>query len=455
MRKTQLILFITSFYLLSFSLGYAQNVNTPVNSLNDLLQRVIANKNTDSAINEKRVKRFLNERNQQAALLEQAKNEQRKLEAVGDEINKQIAANDRTISALNIQLNERLGNFGELFGVTRQVAQETHSQIKNSLISVQFPGREASLEAITQSKALPTIAQLHALWVTLLQEQTEQGRVTRFNALVKGEDGTGQTKEVIRLGPFSAISGNKFLTYDTELNHLQYLERQPGARYTRLAKQLVQAEPGTLVNSVIDPSSGAILSMLVQTPNLVERYKQGGLPGYVITVLAIIGILIGLQRLISLWLCHIQVSQQMNSNKINTRNPLGRILKAYKDNSKANVETLELKLNDAILKEVPKLDRGLNTLKVLAAIAPLMGLLGTVIGMILTFQAITLWGTGEPKLMAGGISQALVTTVQGLIAAIPLLLLHSLANGQARLVQQVLEEQSAGLIALQAEKNHG
>ena len=126
-------------------------------------------------------------------------------------------------------------------------------------------------------------------------------------------------------------------------------------------------------------------------------------------------------------------------------------MQMYAGDRDADMETLQLKLDYAVIKEVPKLEGALNIVKVLAAVAPLMGLLGTVIGMIVTFQAITLFGTGDPKLMAGGISQALVTTVLGLIAAIPLLLLHAFAANASRRVSQVLEEQSAGMVAEYAE----
>lgn len=115
-------------------------------------------------------------------------------------------------------------------------------------------------------------------------------------------------------------------------------------------------------------------------------------------------------------------------------------------------ETLELKLDDAVLREIPALEVRLVWLKILAAVAPLLGLLGTVTGMILTFQQITLFGTGDPKLMAGGISQALVTTVLGLIVAIPMVLLHAMLNARSKGLIQVLEEESAGLIAEQSER---
>ena len=205
------------------------------------------------------------------------------------------------------------------------------------------------------------------------------------------------------------------------------------------------------VRGVIDPSMGQLLGLLVQTPNLIERVDQGGVVGYTIIGAAILGVLVGTWKLFSLYMTQMAVSGQMRKKKASKGNPLGRVMMAYDANRDADVETVSLKLDDAILKEVPKLEGGLNLVKVLAAVAPLMGLLGTVIGMIQTFQAITLFGTGDPKLMAGGISVALMTTVLGLIAAIPLLLLHSFAASSSRRTSQILEEQAAGMIAEHAE----
>jgi biopolymer transport protein ExbB len=136
-------------------------------------------------------------------------------------------------------------------------------------------------------------------------------------------------------------------------------------------------------------------------------------------------------------------------------NPLGRVLRVYEENQSADVEKLGLKLDEAILKETPALERGIMLLKVLSVVAPLLGLLGTVTGMIKTFQAITLFGTGDPKLMAGGISEALVTTVLGLVTAIPLLLLHSVVSTRSKNLVQVLDEQSVGLVAERAEGHRG
>ena len=143
--------------------------------------------------------------------------------------------------------------------------------------------------------------------------------------------------------------------------------------------------------------------------------------------------------------------QLKNTANPTTNNALGRILTVYKENKDADVENLELKLDEAILREMPKVEGGITIIKILSAIAPLLGLLGTVIGMINTFQQITLFGTGDPKLMAGSISMALVTTAQGIIAALPLILLHSIVAARGKKIVHVLDEQTAGIIAAHAE----
>ncbi len=449
-----------TFILVSLTLSisvYSQTSATteenPEVVLDRLLKQVQESSHLDSIENRNRIEIFMQRRDEQAALLHKARNDVHNQERIGDELDAAFNANELELAELELQFNKKLGNFGELFGVTRQIAGDTRAQLENSLISAQYPDRERPMNEITSNKGLPTMEQLRNLWATLLQEQTEQGKVVRFTANVNDENGQPQPQQVIRLGSFTAVSSGKYLAYSNETHQLNELPRQPGHRFIRAADELQQAEAGKLINAVIDPSGGAILGMLVKTPDLTERIEQGGLVGYVVIGLAVIGLLIGLERLFTLWITSIRVKRQARTKEPSKKNPLGRVLMAYAENSFADVETLELKLDDAILKEVPKLERGLSTLKVLAGVAPLLGLLGTVTGMILTFQSITLWGTGDPKIMAGGISQALITTVLGLIAAIPLLLLHSMANGRAKLVQQVLEEHSAGLVANQAERS--
>ena len=455
MKKAKLTYIVLSIGLLVVPGLSAQTSVVPATSLDELLKMVVAGTQSDNEENRKRLSRFENAQRRQEALLQEAKNQTVALERTGDSLNEESAKLDREIGVLDAQLSERLGNFGELFGVTRQVAGDTRSQIADSLISAQLPGRDIELQKIATGKNMPTMEQLRTLWIALLQEQTEQGKIVRFNSTVSDEEGRAESREVVRVGPFVAMTDGQYLTYNTTTQQLASLAKQPAARYTRSAKRLQNAGDNEIVNTAIDPSRGTILSLLVQTPGLFERFKQGGLPGYVVSFLALIGLSIGCVRLINLWRTGVRVQRQIQSGTIDLANPLGRVLHIYKENASLDPEALEIKLDDAVMKEIPKLDRGLSTMKVLAAVAPLIGLLGTVIGMILTFQAITLWGTGEPKIMAGGISQALVTTVQGLVAAIPLLMLHSLTNDRARRIQQILEEQSSGIIARLAENLQG
>ena len=144
-------------------------------------------------------------------------------------------------------------------------------------------------------------------------------------------------------------------------------------------------------------------------------------------------------------------SQQKHLERPDTTNPLGRVLNVYASNRSVDHETLELKLDEVILRESARLERFLWLVKTVSVVAPLLGLLGTVTGMIQTFQAITLFGAGDPKMMAGGISEALVTTMLGLMTAIPLVLLHATLANSTRRINDVLEEQGAGFVAMQSE----
>ena len=250
------------------------------------------------------------------------------------------------------------------------------------------------------------------------------------------------------------FSDGDFVRYAGEGRYAD-LGRQPPSRFINAADDLADADAGEISAGVVDPSRGAILNLFLQMPTLLERVNQGGLVGYIIVILGFLGVALAIERIVSLSRVAKQVRAQLSAGSASAGDsPLARVWQAYEANKTVDVETLELKLDDAILKEMPALERGLALLKLLSGVAPLLGLLGTVTGMILTFQAITLFGTGDPKLMAGGISQALVTTVLGLVVAIPILLLHAVASTRSREVVQVLEEQATGLIAAHAEKSN-
>ncbi|MSO96858.1 MAG: MotA/TolQ/ExbB proton channel family protein [Rhodospirillaceae bacterium] len=420
-------------------------------SLQELLERVRQGRAEDSTVNKQREDEFRRAQADQQRLLQQAKASVASAEADGAKLEADFQKGELKLTDLQNQLQERLGSFGELFGVVRQAAGDTRGQLRNSIISAQRSGRDVVIDKLAQSKELPELKQLESMWAVLLEEAIEQGKIARFTAPVVSIDGKENNSEVVRIGPFTAVSDGKYLNYLSSTQRLAVLGRQPSAAAVSAGQDLADATSG-MVDSAVDPSRGALLSLLVQTASFRERLDQGGTVGWVIMVLLVIGTLMSLERIITLSMVASKVMTQTKSRTPSGSNPLGRVLLAYQENKGRETETLQLKLDEAILKELPSLERGLSTIKVIIAIAPMLGLLGTVTGMITTFEVITLFGSGDPKMMAGGISQALVTTVQGLVTAIPLLLLHSLATGRSRAVVEILEEQSAGIVAEHMEK---
>ena len=404
--------------------------------------------------NQRREAEFRRERARQQSLLNQANADVQAAERRSTQLENTFNTNEAEIARLDEQLRERQGEFAELFGAARQAAAETRQVIELSLISGQLRGRIPPLEAIAQSRTLPTIEQLEQLYLIMLEEMVEQAKVATFTSdVINVRSGTPEPKAVTRIGPFVAFADGKYLVYEPQTDTLEFLARQPQTGGALAAARRVANYTGDgFVQGVIDPSMGQLLGLLIATPDLRERIDQGGPIGYGILVILAIGTLVGIYKWLTLIGTAGAVSGQIRRGKPSKSNPLGRIMLAYEANQGADVETMSLKLDEAVLKEIPRLESLLNMVKVFAAIAPLLGLLGTVTGMIKTFQQITLFGTGDPKIMAGGISEALVTTMLGLISAIPLLLLHSFASTTSRRVAQVLEEQAAGLIAQHAER---
>ncbi|MBV45573.1 MAG: flagellar motor protein MotA [Rhodobiaceae bacterium] len=430
-----------------------EEIPIEVTSLTELILKVQEEAFFDSEQDRQRIAKFVAEKDTQQRVLTKTLADLKIQEDRAIVLEKTFDDNDVKLSELEDLKAERLGAFGELFGVVRGTASEMGAQIKESIISGELTGRHTTLTELAKSQKLPSNDQLELLWFHLIEEMKAQGEVKHFTGTIVDVDGSFSEEDVVRVGPWTAYDrrGN-FLGYLPDDERFRVLGRQPQARFLDLGDNVVDGDPGDIVKGAIDPSRGAILGLLIQTPGLTERINQGGIVGYIIIGLLAVGLLLSAERIFRLTSVSRAVrSQAKDIDNPKESNPLGRVLAAYHSNKAADVETLELKLDDAILKELPSLERGINFIKLLSSVAPLLGLLGTVTGMIVTFQAITLFGTGDPKLMAGGISQALVTTVLGLTAAIPLVLLHSVAQQRSRSIQQVLEEQSAGIIAERAE----
>lgn len=423
-------------------------------SMDQLLRKIEQGRVQENRENQAREERFRAARADQQRLLSVARSEKTAEEQRSQRLEGESEANRRTLAELEVELTQRQGSLKELFGVMQQVAGDTRTRFESSVTSVQYPDRVGFLEdlavKIGSGTRLPSLDDIDRLWFEMHREMTESGRIVRFPTNVLTSDGSESNMTVVRAGLFNIVADGKYLQYVG--GRLSELPRQPEARrYRNSTSNLLDADSG-MVRFGLDPTLGGVLSTLVARPNLVERVQQGGLVGYLIIALGIIGLLISLERMVVLGIASRKVTAQLASGTPSQDNALGRVLNVYENNRSVDTGTLELKLSEAIFKETPALSRALLFIKIISVVAPLMGLLGTVTGMIQTFQAITLYGTGDPKLMAGGISQALVTTVLGLVVAIPMVLLHTLVSGRSKRIVQVLQEQSAGIIAEHAEK---
>lgn len=419
--------------------------------LDKLLQEVKQAQGEEGKINAAREAEFMADPGKQQQLLEAARAELSKQEGLGNQLKAQLEANRQQLNQLENQLSERSGPLGELFGVARQVAGDLKVNLNNSIISAQFPDRTRVLSAIADNKALPSMAQLEQLWFSLLQEMTETGKVVYYDSEILSAAGEPRKAKVVRIGAFNALADGQYLRYLPETGKLADLPRQPQSKYLGLAEDFIDTPSGQ-ADVAVDPTRGVILGMLIQAPDFTERLQQGGLIGYITMMLGVVGFIYGVFRLVQLWSVGQKMTLQMSRSVANEDNPLGRIFAVVEKGNAEDTDNLELLLDEAITREVPILEKGLSILKLVAAVAPLLGLLGTVTGMIVTFQSISLFGTGDPKLMAEGISQALVTTVLGLCVAIPLLFLHSIVASRSRVLVQILDEQTAGLISRRAGK---
>ena len=440
------------------SLGFATTASAQddgARSMAELLQLIQQGQARDSREARQREAAFAQNRNQQQSLLNQARAERTRQENTSARLEQNFEENQQSIITARAALDERLGALKELFGVLQTVSGDAQGRFNASLTDIQYPDRDQFLFALGNKMAgassLASIEDIEELWRMLQQEIYESGRVVRFNHLVTKADGQQGETEVVRVGTFNLISDNGYLEYNPGEGSISELVRQPEGRFLGTTDDLMNADDGS-VNFGLDVTRGGILGLLVETPTIRDRIEQGGIVGYCIIALGIIGLLIAIARWIALSNDSRKVTAQLKRDTASTDNPLGRVLAAYEGNKGADTETMELKLSEAALKEMPSLTKGLLFIKVVAAVAPLMGLLGTVTGMIKTFQVITLYGAGDPKMMAGGISQALMTTVLGLCVAIPMVLLHTVVSGQSRKIVNILQSQSAGLVAQHSER---
>ena len=460
MKKYLSILFVLSLSLNNFiSAQESGDEETEISSVEALLMLVKEGKTKEQSENADREAKFMANKNKQAEILAAEKRELARQERIADQLEAEYKKNEAILRVKEEAYQKELGSLVELFGHLQSSAGEAAVQFSGSLSSPQYGLERVDFlndltSKMSETTELPTIREIEGLWYELQREMVASGQVVSFETTVVDVDGESSTCNVTRVGLFNAVCDGKYLEYISATGQYAFLPRQPAGRYTKTAKKVGNADPGEQVKFGVDPTGptgGSLLANLIQTPSLAERAAQGREVGYAIIFVGLIGIGLAFWKLWSLYVLGKAVRAQAGSKTLDVRNPLGRVLKVGEENFKKDIDTLELKLAEAIMAERPSIEKGIGAVRIISVVAPLAGLLGTVTGMIVTFQMITLYGTGDPKLMAGGISQALVTTVLGLLVAIPTTLLHSFTASSAKGIISVLEEQSTGILAERAE----
>ncbi|EMB9233185.1 MotA/TolQ/ExbB proton channel family protein [Vibrio alginolyticus] len=370
------------------------------------------------------------------------------LQAEADSLSVTFGENEAELAQLEEKLRLETGSLGELFGVVRQNAKELESELKSSVTGVDANSYQKDIDAIVAAKSLPTLTQLQAMWHSMVEQIKASGEMANVSFTLLNGEGREQTVNGVRLGSMALLDDTGYVKWNGQrgdaVNYLRQPESGPTAN---------TISSGDIDALVIDPSRGILLEQIANSPTLADRLNAGGVVGKIILGLLAIGLLIALVRGASLMISRQKIMKQLKTPAQPEDNPLGRVLAVYQKDKHRSVEALELRLLEAVVDEQTHLEKGLSMLKLLAALAPMLGLLGTVTGMIETFQVITQFGNGDPKVMAGGISMALVTTVLGLVSAMPLLLAHNVLSSQAENIRSILEKQGIGLVAEQAERD--
>ncbi len=445
----------TTFLFATASQVYAQGVA----SLANLLDLVEQDRVSESEEYRQRIQEFEQNVNRQQEILDTTLQRVATEESLGTQLSDNFEANEIIIRDKTAILRDRRGDLNELFGTLQGVAGDFMSNFQNSIISAQYPGRVEFIESFIEKAGSTTdqlaIPEIERFWFFMQQEMTESATVSKYNGDVALPNGDLVNRSITRIGLFNAVSDGEYLSYNGDIGHLQVLPKQPSSGVMGAARALESASSG-FTKAWIDPTGGVggqVLANLINFPTAEEQVLNNSGPiGFIIVGVGIVGILLGFFRLIALELVAAKVRNQLKSDKPNKNNPLGRVLMVAEANPSADTETLELKLGEAILQETPALESLLTVIKMVATIAPLGGLLGTVTGMITVFQQITVYGAGDPTIMAGGISVALMTTVEGLVVAIPTIFMHTIVKGRADTIVHILEEQATGMIAQKAER---
>jgi len=400
-----------------------------VEKIQDLIDRVEKNSQELARADAARVNNFINKVKDRKFLLSKAKKQLSDEEIRNKNLENLFETNELKLSELETELQIKLGVLGELFGVARQMAGELNADSEAAYNFSEFPNRASALQEIGKIK-VHNLKNLEDLWILHLNEIASSGEIKEIDAQIINSDGDVQSSKLVRYGPFNMVKDRSFVKPNIANNAFSVLPKQPDRGVIKKFRSHYKSDGYSV--APIDPTRGFLLSLYLDKPSTFERIAQGKLIGFIIVIIGTLGLLFSAYRFYRLNIYANSIKSESGTNVFGQIDQLS---------AKSSVlDAFERECDEILLTISGNLNWGINWIKFLAAVAPLLGLLGTVIGMIETFQAITVFGTGDPKQMAGGISQALVTTMLGLIFAAPLLAMYTLLSEKVSDILQEIEE---------------
>lgn len=425
---------------------------------------IIAEKELKEALTmEKKSNIKINEtRNSLIAQIDKEESTNRTLRERIDLVGAEIAALQHTNETLASESSEDKASMEELAGAVRSAAGNLKALLSASTFTARLPERLDQLAPVLDSKRFPGIDDMKILSDLFLEETDFTGDVELNRGEYVSDTGEKATGTILTLGGFTAAymddKAAGFLNYSEESRKLHALSALPSWFIQKNLKAYMKGESDSVY---IDISRGGALRQITHKQSLADRIKKGGLLVWPILALGVLALFIALERTLFLGRVHANTDRVMGKvNELAARGewdtcdrmvngekkiPVYNVLRSGLGARNENRETLESILQESILKELPRLERFLPMLNIMGAIAPLLGLLGTVTGMISTFHVITLYGTGDPRMMSGGISTALVTTMLGLSVAIPIMLLYTFLCRRVEHVVGDMEEKAVAL----------
>lgn len=398
--------------------------------------------------------------------LAKLKAEEKKAESAYDALRAEFDRLQKEEAKLKTELADEQAEIDSIDGTIRGTADDAIALSEDNFITAEYPDRAEELHDLSFGKGFSGLEGIRKLVDFFFKEMEEQSRIVRRVGEFVGPDGLTVTGDIIRIGRITSY----YRLADGEVGFL--LPNDKGDRLIAVSGEVgwsnrkkIEAFYNNESNvAPIDPSaSGSAFSKFAAKESLWERKMvKGGAVMYVIFGVACLAALIALERTIVLGSkgrasekVMNQIKELATQNKykeaqdyctLKSRVPTCQMLKGVLEHEGDTQEVLENSLQEAILKIMPKLERWMGALSLLGAIAPLLGLLGTVTGMIGVFQVITTAGTGDPRLMAGGISEALLTTQFGLVVAVPIMLVHHLLERQVDGIVYDMQEKGTSFI---------